>query len=54
MWGRVVNMSSVGGQLSLPGGSAYHASKYAVEALSDVVRFDVAPLGVDVILSSPV
>ena len=52
-WGRVVNMSSMGGQMSLPGGSAYHASKYAVEALSDVLRFEVAPFGVDVVVIQP-
>ena len=52
-WGRVVNMSSMGGQMSLPGGSAYHASKYAVEALSDVLRFEVAPFGIDVVVVQP-
>ena len=35
-------MSSMGGQMSLPGGSAHHASKYAVEALSEMLRFEVA------------
>ena len=52
-WGRVVNMSSMGGQMSLPGGSAYHASKYAVEALSDVLRFEVAPFGIEVVVVQP-
>jgi NAD(P)-dependent dehydrogenase (short-subunit alcohol dehydrogenase family) len=52
-WGRVVNMSSVGGQISLPGGSAYHASKYAVEALSDALRFEVAGFGIRVVLVEP-
>ncbi|CAN5165300.1 hypothetical protein BH18ACT9_BH18ACT9_06740 [soil metagenome] len=46
-------MSSMGGQMSLPGGSAYHASKYAVEALSDVLRFEVAPFGIDVVVVQP-
>jgi NAD(P)-dependent dehydrogenase (short-subunit alcohol dehydrogenase family) len=51
--GRVVNVSSMGGEMALPGGSAYHASKYAVEALSDVLRFEVAPFGVDVVVVQP-
>jgi NAD(P)-dependent dehydrogenase (short-subunit alcohol dehydrogenase family) len=51
--GRIVNISSMGGRLSFPGGGAYHASKYAVEALSDVLRFEVAGFGVDVILVQP-
>src|SRR5438067_10718829 len=40
-WGRIVNLSSMGGRLTLPGAGAYHASKYAVEALSAALRFDV-------------
>ncbi len=51
--GRIINMSSMGGEMALPGGSAYHASKYAVEALSDVLRFEVAPFGVDVVVVQP-
>src|SRR6185312_5360387 len=34
-WGRIVNLSSMGGRLTFPGGGMYHATKYAVEALSD-------------------
>jgi NAD(P)-dependent dehydrogenase (short-subunit alcohol dehydrogenase family) len=34
-WGRIVNVGSMGGRLTFPGGGAYHATKYAVEALSD-------------------
>lgn len=51
--GQIVNVSSMGGLLSFPGGSAYHASKYAVEALSDVLRFEVAPFGIDVVVIEP-
>jgi NAD(P)-dependent dehydrogenase (short-subunit alcohol dehydrogenase family) len=51
--GRIVNLSSMGGRLALPGGGAYHASKYAVEALSDVLRFEVAPFGVHVVVIEP-
>lgn len=52
-WGKIVNVSSVGGRLALPGGAFYHATKYAVEALSDVMRFEVQGFGVDVILVEP-
>jgi len=52
-WGRIVNMSSMGGRLTLPGGAAYHATKYAVEALSDALRFETRPFGVDVIVIEP-
>lgn len=52
-WGKVVNVGSVGGRMSLPGGGAYHATKHALEALSDVLRFEVAGFGVDVVLIEP-
>jgi short-subunit dehydrogenase len=51
--GRIVNISSMGGKLTLPGGGAYHATKYAVEAMSDALRFEVKGFGVDVILIEP-
>src|SRR5207253_1731246 len=52
-WGRVVNLSSMGGRLTLPGGAYYHATKYAVEALSDALRFEVKPFGIDVVVIEP-
>ena len=52
-WGRIVNVSSMGGKLTFPGGGAYHATKYAVEALSDALRFEVAGFGVDVVVIEP-
>ena len=52
-WGKIVNMSSMGGRLTLPGGGLYHATKYAVEALSDALRFEVRPFGIDVIIIEP-
>jgi NAD(P)-dependent dehydrogenase (short-subunit alcohol dehydrogenase family) len=52
-WGKVVNMSSMGGKLTLPGGGFYHASKHAVEALSDALRLEVAPFGINVIVVEP-
>lgn len=51
--GRIVNLSSVGGRLTFPTGGWYHASKYAVEALSDALRVEVAPFGVRVVLVEP-
>ncbi len=52
-WGKIVNVSSVGGRLTLPGGGIYHATKYAVEALSDALRFEVRGFGVDVVVIEP-
>jgi NADP-dependent 3-hydroxy acid dehydrogenase YdfG len=51
--GKIVNISSMGGRLTFPGGGLYHATKYAVEALSDALRFEVRGFGVDVILIEP-
>jgi NAD(P)-dependent dehydrogenase (short-subunit alcohol dehydrogenase family) len=52
-WGKVVNIGSMGGTLVFPGGGIYHASKYAVEALSDALRFELRGFGVDVVLIQP-
>ncbi|HEX5617154.1 MAG TPA: oxidoreductase [Solirubrobacteraceae bacterium] len=52
-WGKIVNVSSMGGRFTFPGGGVYHASKYAVEALSDAMRFEVKGFGVDVIIIEP-
>ena len=43
----------MGGRLVFPGGGIYHATKYAVEAISDALRFEVRGFGVDVILIEP-
>jgi len=52
-FGRIVNISSLGGTLTFPGGGVYHATKYAVEALSDALRFEVKGFGVDVVVVQP-
>lgn len=52
-WGRVINLSSMGGRMVLPGGGIYHATKYAVEALSDALRFEVGGFGVEVVVIEP-
>lgn len=51
--GRIVNLSSMGGRMTFPGGGWYHATKHAVEALSDALRFEVRPFGIDVVVIEP-
>jgi NAD(P)-dependent dehydrogenase (short-subunit alcohol dehydrogenase family) len=51
--GKIVNIGSMGGKLTFPGGGFYHATKYAIEAISDALRFEVKGFGVDVILIEP-
>jgi NAD(P)-dependent dehydrogenase (short-subunit alcohol dehydrogenase family) len=51
--GRIVNVSSMGGKLVFPGGGLYHATKHAVEAISDALRFEVAGFGVQVVVIEP-
>jgi len=51
--GRIVNVSSMGANFTFPGGGIYHATKYAVEAISDAMRFEVAGFGVKVIIVQP-
>jgi NAD(P)-dependent dehydrogenase (short-subunit alcohol dehydrogenase family) len=51
--GRIVNLSSMGGKLTFPGGGVYHATKHAVEALSDAMRYEVQPFGIDVVVIEP-
>ena len=52
-WGRIVNISSMGGRLVFPGGGIYHGTKFAVEAISDAMRWEVRGFGIDVILIEP-
>jgi len=47
--GRIVTVSSVAGRVSVLGGGAYHASKFALEALADALRPEVEPFGVKVV-----
>jgi short-subunit dehydrogenase len=51
--GRIITMSSMGGRMTLPGGGVYHASKYAVEALSDALRFETRGFGIAVCVVAP-
>jgi NAD(P)-dependent dehydrogenase (short-subunit alcohol dehydrogenase family) len=51
--GRIVNISSMGGRISEPFGAWYHATKFAVEGLSDCLRMEVRQFGIDVIVIQP-
>ena len=51
--GRIVNISSVAGKAVIYFGGWYHVSKYSVEALSDALRMEVKPFGIDVVLIEP-
>jgi NAD(P)-dependent dehydrogenase (short-subunit alcohol dehydrogenase family) len=52
-FGRIVNVSSIGGRLAFPGGGIYHGTKHAVEGISDALRFEVRGFGVDVVVVEP-
>ncbi|ACM56562.1 SDR family oxidoreductase [Halorubrum lacusprofundi] len=51
--GTIVNVSSVAGRVSFPGGGVYSGSKFAIEALSDALRNEVAEFGIDVVVVEP-
>lgn len=51
--GRIINISSVSGRMAIPFGGAYAASKFALEALSDSLRRELLPSGVDVVVVQP-
>lgn len=51
--GRIVNVGSMGGRITFPLLGAYNATKYAVEALSDAMRYELKPFGIDVVLVEP-
>jgi NAD(P)-dependent dehydrogenase (short-subunit alcohol dehydrogenase family) len=51
--GRIINISSIGGKFYEPLGAWYHATKFAVEGLSDSLRLELAPFGIDVVIVEP-
>jgi NAD(P)-dependent dehydrogenase (short-subunit alcohol dehydrogenase family) len=51
--GRIVNISSIGGKFGGPFGCWYHATKFAVEGLSDSLRMELHPFGIDVVVIQP-
>ena len=51
--GRIINLSSIAGRVATPFGAWYHATKFAVEGLSDALRLELAPHGIEVVLIEP-
>lgn len=51
--GKIINISSIGGKITSPFGGWYQSSKFAVEGMSDVLRMEVKPFGIDVIVIEP-
>lgn len=51
--GRIVNISSVGGRAYGPFGGWYHGTKFALEALSDCLRLELRPFGINVVIVEP-
>ena len=51
--GKIINISSIGGKLGEPHGAWYHATKFAVEGLSDSIRMELKQFGIQVIVIEP-
>jgi NAD(P)-dependent dehydrogenase (short-subunit alcohol dehydrogenase family) len=51
--GTVVNISSIGGQITFPMGTLYHGTKFAVEGLSEALHYELEPLGIRVRIVEP-
>lgn len=51
--GTIVNITSMGGKIYTPLGGWYHGTKFALEALSDCLRLEVAPFGINVVVIEP-
>ena len=51
--GKIVNITSMGGKIHTPLGAWYHATKFALEAISDCLRLELKPFGIDVIVIEP-
>jgi short-subunit dehydrogenase len=51
--GRIVNVSSIGGSMGEPHGAWYHATKYALEGLSDSMRLELKQFDIDVVIIKP-
>lgn len=52
-FGKIVNVSSIGGKIAFPLSGWYNASKFALEGLSDSLRMEVKPFGIDIIVIEP-
>jgi NAD(P)-dependent dehydrogenase (short-subunit alcohol dehydrogenase family) len=51
--GTIVNLTSMGGKIYTPLGAWYHGTKFALEAISDCLRMEVKPFGIDVVVIEP-
>jgi NAD(P)-dependent dehydrogenase (short-subunit alcohol dehydrogenase family) len=51
--GTIVNITSMGGKIHTPLGAWYHGTKFAMEAISDCLRLEVQPFGIDVVVIEP-
>ncbi|MGZ8218614.1 SDR family NAD(P)-dependent oxidoreductase [Methylomagnum sp.] len=51
--GRIINVSSIAGEISQPGAGIYHATKHAVEAIGDTLRVELSAFGIDVVEIQP-
>ncbi len=51
--GRIINISSIGGSIGEPHGAWYHATKFALEGLSDSLRMELKQFGIDVVIIKP-
>jgi NAD(P)-dependent dehydrogenase (short-subunit alcohol dehydrogenase family) len=51
--GKIINITSMGGRIYTPLGAWYHGSKFALEAISDCLRIEVKPFGIDVVIVEP-
>lgn len=51
--GTIVNITSMGGKIHTPLGAWYHGTKFALEAISDCLRMEVAPFGIDIVVIEP-
>ncbi len=51
--GTIINITSMGGKIHTPLGAWYHGTKFALEAISDCLRMEVQPFGIDVVVIEP-
>jgi len=51
--GLIIQVSSIAGRGAFPGFGVYHASKWGLEGLSEAMRYELAPLGIDVVIVEP-
>ncbi|MDH3650987.1 MAG: SDR family oxidoreductase [Saprospiraceae bacterium] len=51
--GLIIQVSSTAGRAAFPGFGVYHASKWGLEGMSEAMRYELAPLGIDVVIVEP-